>query len=90
MKEPEHLWFLLAIRPGDMTLNVLAVGESGKYPELLTEHEPRALAFLKNKIPGDEDVMGYKFHACRFTIHDDKDTRFKNDTERLIKEFGRF
>lgn len=89
MKEPEHVWFLLGVKPAEMLLTVFAMGVSSQHLELATEHEPKALAMLKKRLPESEDTEGFKFHACRFTIGGDDATLIK-ESKRWREEFRRF
>ncbi|MES2203156.1 MAG: hypothetical protein V4474_02455 [Patescibacteria group bacterium] len=89
MAEPHYLWYLLGIKPFGDTLKCFAFGGSRDHPELVTEYEPIGLAFLKNRLPKDQEhsTEGYILHACRITVHS---TDPNQERGRCRGEFLRF
>ncbi len=93
MEKIEYVWLLLGVKPEEMFMKVYAIGFSDKCPELDTEHEPRALGVLKKQIPEDEDIEGFKFHACRMTLYRDKHLKrahVPKESKRWRDEMRRF
>lgn len=88
MGEPHYIWFLLGIRPWENTLKAFAFGGSKDHPELLTEYEPLGLAFLKKRLPNDQeyDTRGYILHACRISLGANPE----QERQRCRAEFLRF
>lgn len=90
MEEQAYVWFLLGLKPGENSLVVFNMGRSIQNPELLTEHEPRALAVLKKDLPESKDTEGFKLHACRLAVGDDRPSQLYKERKRWRDEFRRF
>ena len=87
MSEQKHVWFLMGIKPGENNLLLFAMNWSEQGPEFATEHEPRALAAMKKRVP--KEIEGFRLHACRMTLYNDP-AHLQKEAKRWREELRRF
>lgn len=90
MAEPSYAWFLLGVEKETKVLEVINFAISDNVPELLTEHESRALQILKARSTGD--FTHWRLHACRLILSDHDDPietkRTRNELLRFLRKCG--